>query len=265
VALHGTDRDEQPGGDLRVGQVLPQRGQHLSLPGRHAHPERYRVSIHPPILPDSPHPMGSASYASAMTATKILIPPGRIGSRAPCRAGGSAGNHLPHSSFIPAKSSSSASRKVALSTLPRSLPAASRMARTLARHCRVCSWMVVPSTWPLTGSNGPLPGHEHQTAPDHGLAVCRPGRSGPGRDNLLRHGQLLLPVAVAGRSRRHSLHRLAFPAHPCRPPRGPDPCSLLSGGDLAGMSDSVLDPRGPRRLAGVMCPGLVAEAHDAGG
>ena len=46
--------------------------------------------------------------ASAITAMDTFIPLGRIGSFAPCRAGGSTGNHFTHSSFIPAKSASSA-------------------------------------------------------------------------------------------------------------------------------------------------------------
>ena len=54
VALHGPDRDEQPGGDLRVGQVLPDRGQHLSLAGRHTHPGNHRASTHTQILPENP-------------------------------------------------------------------------------------------------------------------------------------------------------------------------------------------------------------------
>src|SRR4051812_17846491 len=62
------------------------------------------------------HETGSAS---AMTAIEIFIPFGRIGSLAPCLAGGSPGNHLAHSSFIPAKSDSSARMKVALTTLAR--------------------------------------------------------------------------------------------------------------------------------------------------
>ena len=54
VALHGADRDEQPGGDLRVGQVLPERGQHLGLTGGHARPRRHRASTHTQILPELP-------------------------------------------------------------------------------------------------------------------------------------------------------------------------------------------------------------------
>ena len=54
VALDGADRDEQPGGDLRVGQVLPERGQHLGLAGGHAHPRSHRASshAHTQIVPD---------------------------------------------------------------------------------------------------------------------------------------------------------------------------------------------------------------------
>ena len=44
VALDGADGDEQPGGDLGVGQVLAERGQHLGLAGGHAHPGSHRAS-----------------------------------------------------------------------------------------------------------------------------------------------------------------------------------------------------------------------------
>src|SRR3546814_18332364 len=52
----------------------------------------------------------------------------RAGNLAAWRAGGLEGNHLSHSSFIPAKSSSSASTMVALAILSKELLAASRMA-----------------------------------------------------------------------------------------------------------------------------------------
>jgi len=54
VALHGPDRDEQPGRDLRVGQVLPERGQHLGLTGGHSRPGCHRTSTHIQILPELP-------------------------------------------------------------------------------------------------------------------------------------------------------------------------------------------------------------------
>jgi len=38
------------------------------------------------------------------------------------------------------------------------LPAASWIAWTLARHCRVCSMMVAPTMAPDAVSNGPCPG-----------------------------------------------------------------------------------------------------------
>ena len=104
------------------------------------------------------------------------IPPGRIGSCALRRAGGATGNHLAHSSFIPAKSSSSARMNVALSTLSRPLPAAVRIAWTLARHCRVCSWMDVPTTSPLTGSTAP--GRTRTPARRRVPPGCRPMRPG---------------------------------------------------------------------------------------
>jgi hypothetical protein len=46
---------------------------------------------------------------------------------------------------------------VAFTTLSIELPAARRIASMLRRHWRVCSWIVAPTTAPLTGSNGPCP------------------------------------------------------------------------------------------------------------
>ena len=63
-----------------------------------------------------------------MAAMDTFMPGTRAGSLAPWRAGGSEGNHLSHSSFIPGKSSSSASTTVTLTILSSELPAASRMA-----------------------------------------------------------------------------------------------------------------------------------------
>jgi hypothetical protein len=85
------------------------------------------------------------------------------GSFAPWRAGGSEGNHRTHSAFMPAKSSSSASTTVALTSLSRELPAASRIAAMLVRHCRVCSSMVSPTRAPVAGSAGAVP--ETKTRP----------------------------------------------------------------------------------------------------
>jgi hypothetical protein len=85
------------------------------------------------------------------------MPGTSTGSLAPCRAGGSTGNHFDHSSFIPAKSCGSRRMKVALATLSSELPAASRIAFTLLKHCRVYSWIVSPTMWPVAGSKGPWP------------------------------------------------------------------------------------------------------------
>jgi hypothetical protein len=85
-----------------------------------------------------------------------LIPGTRTGNFAPCRAGGFSGNHLIHSSFIPAKSASSRRMTVALTTRSREEPAALRMADTFSRHCLVCSWIVSP-IFPVAGSCGPVP------------------------------------------------------------------------------------------------------------
>src|SRR5208337_2635963 len=92
-----------------------------------------------------------------MAAIDTFMPGIRTGNFAPCRAGGFAGNHLIHSSFIPAKSVSSRRITVALTTRSREVPAALRMADTFSRHCLVCSWIVSPTIFPVTGSCGPVP------------------------------------------------------------------------------------------------------------
>jgi hypothetical protein len=92
-----------------------------------------------------------------MAAIDTRKPGIRTGNFAPCRAGGFVGNHLIHSSFIPAKSVSSRMMTVALTTRSSEVPAALRMADTFSRHCRVCSWIVSPTIFPVTGSCGPVP------------------------------------------------------------------------------------------------------------
>jgi hypothetical protein len=92
-----------------------------------------------------------------MAATDTLMPEIRTGNFAPCRAGGFVGNHLIHSSFIPVKSVSSRRMTVALTTRSREVPAALRMADIFSRHCLVCSWIVSPTIFPVTGSCGPVP------------------------------------------------------------------------------------------------------------
>src|ERR1700685_2075073 len=52
---------------------------------------------------------------------------------------------------------------VALTTRSRELPAAWRMADTFFRHCLVCSWIVSPAIFPVTGSCGLVP--ETKTRP----------------------------------------------------------------------------------------------------
>jgi hypothetical protein len=64
------------------------------------------------------------AHASAIAAMDTLRPGIRAGSFAPWRAGGFGGNHRRHSSFMPAKSLSSASTTVALTILSRELSAA---------------------------------------------------------------------------------------------------------------------------------------------
>jgi hypothetical protein len=70
-----------------------------------------------------------------MAAMDTLMPGIRTGNFAPCRAGGFAGNHLIHSSFIPAKSVSPRRMTVTLTTRSREVPAALRMADTFSKHC----------------------------------------------------------------------------------------------------------------------------------
>src|SRR5438445_5436871 len=46
---------------------------------------------------------------------------------------------------------------VKLATRSREVPAALRMADTFFKHCLVCSWIVSPTIFPVTGSCGPVP------------------------------------------------------------------------------------------------------------
>src|SRR5690348_1929037 len=62
------------------------------------------------------------AYASAIAAIEIFRPAIRTGNLAPWRAGGFDGNQRSHSSFKPAKSSSSARMTVALTILSTELP-----------------------------------------------------------------------------------------------------------------------------------------------
>lgn len=96
-------------------------------------------------------------YASAIAAIEIFSPGIRAGSFAPCLAGGLCGNHFSHSSFMPEKSSSSANITVTLTNFSSELPAASRMADMFFRHCRVCSCIVSPISFPVSGSAGAVP------------------------------------------------------------------------------------------------------------
>ena len=116
------------------------------------------------LLLFSCHPSPNAQSA-AMAAMETLRPGMRTGSFAPCLAGGFAGNHLIHSSFIPVKSSSSRTITVALKSCSREEPAAKRMADTFFKHCLVCSWIVSPTIFPVTGSCGPVPETNTRPAP----------------------------------------------------------------------------------------------------
>ena len=61
----------------------------------------------------------AGDLTSAIAAIETFSPGMRVGSFAPLRAGGFSGNHLNHSSFMPAKSSFLAITTVALATLSR--------------------------------------------------------------------------------------------------------------------------------------------------
>lgn len=89
-----------------------------------------------------------------MAAIEIFKPGMSIGNFAPCLAGGSAPNQFRHSSFIPAKSLGSERMKVVLTTSFIALPAAFKIVSIFFKHCRVCSWMVLPTTAPVSGSKG---------------------------------------------------------------------------------------------------------------
>ena len=60
---------------------------------------------------------------------------------------------------------------MALAILSSELPAASRMAAILVRHCRVCSWIVVPVIAPVAGSVGAVP--ERRRGPRLSRPGCR--------------------------------------------------------------------------------------------
>jgi hypothetical protein len=58
---------------------------------------------------------------------------------------------------MPAKSSSSARMTVALTALFRLVPAASKIAVMLRSAWAVCSWIVVPTSLPVSGEYGAVP------------------------------------------------------------------------------------------------------------
>jgi len=68
-----------------------------------------------------------------MQAIETLSPGILTGSLAACRAGGFDANHVTHSSFMPAKSSSSTRITVALTILSSEEPAATNTAEMLVR------------------------------------------------------------------------------------------------------------------------------------
>lgn len=109
-------------------------------------------SLYRPYCPGSAMP----AWASAIIATETANP-ARTGNFAPCRAGGSVGNHLVHSLLAEAKSSSSASIMEALTAFCRLLPAASRLAEIFRRHCATCASTIPSMNCPVEGSTGAVP------------------------------------------------------------------------------------------------------------
>src|SRR5579862_7115310 len=89
--------------EQRAGRALPPGGR------------RKRAPFTLPA-PDQP--------VSAITAIDTFRPGILAGNLAPCRAGGFEGNHFKYSSFMPLKSSSSASTTVTLAILASELPPA---------------------------------------------------------------------------------------------------------------------------------------------
>ena len=67
---------------------------------------------------------------------------------------------------------------MALTTRSREVPAALRMADTFSKHCLVCSWIVSPIIFPVTGSCGPVPEttQDRLPAPPDCMPVAETGR-----------------------------------------------------------------------------------------
>jgi hypothetical protein len=70
VGLHGPDRDEHPVGDLGVGKVLPDRGQHLGLPLRDVDPPH---TTHPDIMADLAKLSGMVDKLGPVTADDVTV------------------------------------------------------------------------------------------------------------------------------------------------------------------------------------------------
>jgi hypothetical protein len=119
-----------------------------------------------------------------MAAMDTLIPGIRTGSFAPCRAGGFAGNHLIHSSFIPAKSVSSRRMTVTLTTRSREVPAALRMSDIFSKHLSGLLLDRIPYNLPGYWIVRSRARDEHKTGCPYRLAVCRRRRGGVRHSNL---------------------------------------------------------------------------------
>ena len=183
-----------------------------------------------------------------MTATDTRRPGIRTGSFAPCRAGGFAGNHLTHSSFMPAKSASSRRMTVALATRSSDVPAAVEDGGHILQALPGLLLDRLPDDLPAHRILRPRAGDKHKTRCPYRLAVCRRWGRGVGRaDDVSCHevlqccemrGSRLHRATMLGSIRTHigsqnnrelwirRLQRLGEPAglgRAARPPLSPRP------------------------------------------
>ena len=91
-------------------------------------------------------------YARATASISTSAPDGSLATSTVERAGGWSPTCCLYTSFIAGKSSRFWRNTVVLTRRSSPLPAASRTAEMLVRHCLVCSWIVLPVTAPVTGS-----------------------------------------------------------------------------------------------------------------
>ena len=74
----------------------------------------------------------------------------------PWPTGASPGNQRTHSSLKVSNSAGSRNDQLAQTTLSSELPSASSLAFRLRRHWRVWSLIAPLTTWPVSGSTGPI-------------------------------------------------------------------------------------------------------------